>query len=176
VLAAKSANADCIAGATSVADSIGLVREINRQGLKPKLLAMSIGTSEPTFQSSLENLANGVIGNTQWWPSLKRPGNKEFVAAYRKTFNGDPDYHVALSYSAIQVLAAAVTQVKSIDQTKIRAALGNLKIKTISGPFKVNSEGLQSGYKTYFMQWQNGKPYLVWPSGLAERKLKLPYS
>jgi branched-chain amino acid transport system substrate-binding protein len=177
VLAAKSANADCIAGATNTPDSIGLVREINRDGLKPKLLAESIGPVEATFQNSLGSLVNGVLGNTQWWPTLKTPGNKQFVLAYEKAYPGQhPDYHAALGYSALEVLGAAIKKVGSLDQTKLRDTIRGLTLATVAGTFKVDANGLQIGFKTYMMQWQNGRGYLVFPPKVAQKKIQLPYS
>jgi branched-chain amino acid transport system substrate-binding protein len=177
VLAAKSANADCIAGATNTPDSIGLVREINRDGLKPKLLAESIGPVEATFLNSLGSLVNGVLGNTQWWPTLKTPGNKQFVLAYEKAYPGQhPDYHAALGYSAFEVLTAAIKKVGSLDQTKLRDTIRTLTLPTVAGVFKVDAGGLQVGFKTYMMQWQNGRGVLVFPPKVAEKKIQLPYS
>lgn len=177
VLAAKAAGADCIAAATNTPDSIGLVREINRQGLKPKLLAETIGPVEKTFRTSLGDLVNGVIGNTQWWPSLKTPGNHQFLVAYEKAYSGQlPDYHSALGYSAFQVLDAAIKKVHSLDQTKLRDAIRRLGVPTVAGRFKVDAKGLQIGFKTYMMQWQGGLAWLVFPPKVAQKKIQLPYS
>jgi branched-chain amino acid transport system substrate-binding protein len=177
VLAAKSAGADCIVGATNTPDAIGLVREINRQGLKPRLFAETIGVVERTFRTSLGDLVNGVIGNTQWWPTLKTPGNKQFLVAYEKANGGQyPDYHSALGYSAFQVLDAAIKKVGSLDQTKLRDAIRGLTVPTVAGRFKVDSNGLQIGFKTYMMQWQDGHAWLVFPPKVAQRKIQLPYS
>jgi branched-chain amino acid transport system substrate-binding protein len=177
VLAAKSAGADCIAGATNTPDAIGLVREINRQGLQPKLFAETIGVVEATFKNSLGNLVNGVIGNTQWWATLKTPGNKDFLVAYEKAYGGQyPDYHAALGYSALQVLDAAIKKVGSLDQTKLRDTIRGLSVPTVAGVFKVDANGLQIGFKTYMMQWQNGRAVLVFPPSVAQKKIQLPYS
>jgi len=177
VLAAKSAHADCIAGATNTPDAIGLVREINRQGLKPKLLAETIGVVERTFLTSLGSLVNGVIGSTQWWRSLRTPGNRQFLVAYERAYAGQyPDYHSALGFSAFQVLDAAIKKVRSLDQTKLRDAIRQLTVTTVAGRFKVDANGLQTGFKMYLMQWQDGRAWLVYPPEVAQRKIRLPYS
>jgi branched-chain amino acid transport system substrate-binding protein len=177
VLAAKSAGADCIAAATNTPDAIGLVREINRQGLKPKLLAETIGPVEKTFLTSLGNLVNGVIGSTQWWTSLRTPRNRQFLVAYERAYAGQyPDYHSALGYSAFQVLDAAIKKVRSLDQTKLRDTIRQLTVSTVAGRFKVDANGLQTGFKIYLMQWQDGRAWLVYPPKVAQRKIRLPYS
>jgi branched-chain amino acid transport system substrate-binding protein len=175
VLAAKSASPDVVVGMTYVPDAVGLTRELNRQGLKPKLLALSIGVVEPEFQKALGPLANKVIGNTQWWPTLKRPGNAEFIAAYEQRYQGTPTYQVALGYGAMQVLERAVGQARSLDQKKLRDVISKLRMHTVAGAFRLDDDGRQVGYRSYLMQWQNGKPKLVWPPTLAEVPLQLPY-
>jgi branched-chain amino acid transport system substrate-binding protein len=177
VLAAKSAGADCIGAATNTPDAIGLAREINRQGLKPKMFAETIGVVERTFRTSLGSLVNGVIGNTQWWPTLKTPGNKQFLVAYEKANGGQyPDYHSALGYAAFQVLETAIKKVGSLDQAKLRDTIRGLAVHTVAGVFRVDANGLQTGFKTYLMQWQNGHAWLVFPPKVAQRKIQLPYS
>jgi branched-chain amino acid transport system substrate-binding protein len=177
VLGAKASDPDCLVGATNVADSIGLVREIARSTLHPKLVAASLGPVESTFITSLGNLANGVLGNTQWWPTFKTPGNKQFIAGYRKLFKGQaPDYHSALGYTAMQVLDAAIKKTRSLDQTKLRNTIAHMAFHGVAGFFKVDSNGLQSGFRTYMMQWQNGKAQLVFPPRVATAKLVWPYT
>ena len=175
VLSAKPAQADAIVGTTYVPDAVSLTRELNRQGVKPKLLALSIGVVEPQFQKALGSLANRVIGNTQWWPTLDRPRNPEFVAAYRRRYHESPVYQVALGYGAMQLLEQAVEQAKSLDQATLRDTIFALRTNTVAGHFELDDEGRQVGYKSYLMQWQSGKPKLVWPPTVAEAPLQLPY-
>jgi len=174
VLAAKGENPTTVVGCTYLPDSIAITRELNSQGVKPKLLAFSIGPVEPDFGKSLGDLANGVLGSTTWWASLKTKGNKGFVTDFTKKFGKPPEYHAAASYGALQALGAAIKQTKSLDQGKIRAAIGKLQIRTVNGPFKIDATGHQSGYKSYLMQWINGQQKLVWPPKIREAPAKLP--
>jgi branched-chain amino acid transport system substrate-binding protein len=165
---------DVVVGCAFLSDSIALTREFDKQGVKPKLLALSIGPVDPSFGVQLGALADGVIGSTTWWPSLKTKGNAAFVASFEKTFHRTPIYHSAGSYAALQVLGAAVRKAGSLDQAKIRAALGKLDLRTVAGEFKIDAGGRQRGYTTYLMQWQGGKQVLVYPSAVAEATPKLP--
>jgi branched-chain amino acid transport system substrate-binding protein len=165
---------DVVVGCSFLADSIALTRELDRQGVKPKLLAVSIGPTDPSYGAMLGPLANGVIGPTTWWPSLKTSGNAAFVASFERTFHRTPVYHSAASYASLQVLASAVRKAGSLDPAKIRAAIGKLDLKTVAGEFRVDSQGRQIGYETYLMQWQNGKQVLVSPAAVAEAAPQLP--
>jgi ABC-type branched-subunit amino acid transport system substrate-binding protein len=72
------------------------------------------------------------------------------------------------------VLAAAVRSVGSLDQVKIRAAVGAMKRETVAGRFQLDSAGHQIGYGSYLMQWQDGVQKLVWPRNVAEASVRLP--
>jgi branched-chain amino acid transport system substrate-binding protein len=175
VLSAKGTRADVVVGTTYVPDAVGLTRELNRQGVRPKLLAFSIGVVEPEFEKALGPLADKVIGNTLWWPSLKRTGNAEFVAAYKAKYGGTPTYQVASGYAAMQVLEQAARGAGSLDQTKLRDAIASMRASTVKGSFRLDAGGRQVGYKSYLMQWQGGSAKLVWPPKVAEAPLRLPY-
>lgn len=171
-LAGKSA--DVVVGCAFLADSISLVRELDRQGVKPKLLALSIGPTDPAFRAALGSLADGVIGSTTWWPSLKTKGNAAFVSSFEKTFRRTPPYHSAAAYAGLQVLAAAVRAAKSLDQAKIRAQLATMRRETVAGTFRLDAQGRQLGYRSYLMQWQSGRQVLIWPAAVAEAPPQLP--
>jgi len=175
VLAAKATRPDVVVGTTYVPDSVGLTRELNRQAVRPKLLAFSIGVVEPEYEKALGPLANGVIGNTLWWPSLRREGNAAFVAAYKANYGGTPTYQGATGYAAMQVLEQAVAKTGSLDQTKLRDTIAAMRANTVTGSFRLDAGGRQVGYKSYLMQWQGGKAKLVWPPKVAEAPLELPY-
>jgi branched-chain amino acid transport system substrate-binding protein len=172
--AAKGAGADVVVGCAFLPDSIALARALAAAGVKPKLEAFSIGPTDPSFGAALGPLADGIIGSTTWWPSLKTKGNKDFVASFERTFHRTPVYHSAMAYASLQVLATAVRSVGSLDQNKIRAALGSMRRDTVAGRFQLDSAGRQLGYGSYLMQWQNGVQKLVWPRDVAESSIRLP--
>ncbi|MGA2961934.1 MAG: amino acid ABC transporter substrate-binding protein [Candidatus Korobacteraceae bacterium] len=175
VMKAAAAHPDMIIGATYLVDAEGIVRAAKAQNVTAKMFAFSIGPVEPEFNSALGTAANDILGTTLWFPTLKTPGNADFVKAYQAKFSNSPDYHAAVAYSALMVLGEAVQRVGSLDQTKLRDALKNLSIQTVCGPFKLNENGLQTGYSSYVLQWQNGKQVLVWPKSTADTAPKLPH-
>ena len=169
---ARAAGADVVAGCAFLPDSIALARELAAQGVKPKLEVFSIGPTDPTFGASLGPVAEGVLGSTTWWPSLKTKGNVDFVASYERTFHRTPVYHSAAAYASLQVLAAAVRTAGSLDQDTIRTALGSLQRSTVAGTFRIDASGRQIGYGSYLMQWQGGVQKLVWPAATAETPVR----
>ncbi len=170
VLAAKAQSPGIVVGCSYVPDSIGLAKEMSRQGLAPKVAGFSIGPAEPTFGQSLGKAADGVLGSTSWWPTLTTPGNKEFVAGFQKKYNELPDYHSAANYASLSVLGAAVEKAGTIDPAKLNDTLHSITVPTIEGQYKVDAQGHQLGFNEYLLQWNGGTSKLVWPPADAQTK------
>ncbi|HEY4440720.1 MAG TPA: amino acid ABC transporter substrate-binding protein [Candidatus Elarobacter sp.] len=175
VLKAAAANPDLLIGATFVADSEGIVRAAKSQSFKAKMYAFSVGPVEPEFAKALGPAADGVYGNTLWFPTLATPGNADFVKAFNKKFGRDPDYHAALSYAALKLLAQAAAGVGSLDQQKILAWLHGRTVPTVMGGFKIDDKNIQTGFSSYVIQWQGGAQKLVWPEQTANAKPVYPH-
>jgi branched-chain amino acid transport system substrate-binding protein len=175
ILKASAHNPDMIIGATFLPDAEGIVRAAKAANVNAKLFAFSVGPVEPEFGTGLGSAANSILGTTLWFPTLPTAGNAAFVKAFHSKFGRDPDYHAAMAYGTMQALAAAVKNAGVLDQTKIRDAYLKLNIQTVAGNFKLNDTGLQLGYQSYVLQWQNGKQELVWPSDVATASPILPH-
>jgi branched-chain amino acid transport system substrate-binding protein len=174
-LAIKSAHPDVVIGCTYFPDAVGIAKALHDQGFAPKFLGETVGTAEPAFGTALGPLADGIIGNTSWWPNFDTPGSQAAVARYKAMFHQDPDYHAITGYAAIEALGQAVKATNSLDQTKLRDWMLHNSAPTVLGTFKVNADGLSTGYGQYMLQWQDGTMKLITPKNLAEGKLQVPY-
>ena len=175
-LAIKNANPDVVVVCSYYPDAVGLAQALHRIGYAPKFFAETIGPAEKQFEGAIGPIANRIISNTSWWPSLKTPGNAAFIASYKKMFHEEPDYHAAGTYAAVQVLGAAVKATKSLDQTKLQAWLATHEVPTVQGTFKVNASGLSQKFGQYMFQIQGDKRALVWPTADAQGKPEVPYT
>jgi len=75
----------------------------------------------------------------------------------------------------VKVFAQAIKQAGSLDQAKVRDVMKGLSLDTVAGRFKVNKNGLQVGYSSYVLQWQNGRQMLVYPADVANAQPQLPH-
>jgi branched-chain amino acid transport system substrate-binding protein len=175
-LAIKSADPDVVVQCSYYPDAVGLAQALHRIGYAPRFLAQTIGPSEVQFGTALGPIANRIISNTSWWPSLKTKGNAAFIASYKKMFHEEPDYHAAGTYSAVQVLGAAVNATKSLDQAKLRDWLATHEVQTVEGTFKVDANGLSEKFGQYMFQIQGDKRVLIWPTAYAQGKVQAPYT
>jgi branched-chain amino acid transport system substrate-binding protein len=123
---------------------------------------------------ALGNTAEFVYAGSYWNPNLPYPGNREFVAAYRKEFNRAPAFVSASSYAGCHLFVNAAGRVGSFDSDKLREELLKTKTKTLFGDFAVDERGFQIGHKAITIQWQDGKQVVVWPDEAAAGKLRFP--
>ena len=171
----KSANPDVVVGGSYQPDSVLITRQAKELDVNPKMLAFSVGAAMPDFGQALGPDADYVLGPSMWEPSLKTPGNKEFVEAYQKKWNREPDYHSATGFAGGQILEAAVKKANSLDREKLRDALASLETTTIlPGKYKVDEAGMQTAHTPVLIQWQGNEKPIVWPDQLATGKPKLP--
>jgi branched-chain amino acid transport system substrate-binding protein len=169
----KEAKPDVIFANSFLPDAQGIFRQARELGVDAKLFAVAIGGAEPEF-GNLGSTANYVFAASPWGAAMHTRNNPEFVKAYQARFKRAPDYHSASNYAAMEVLEVAVKQVGAIDQDKLAAALGKIQVETVYGTYRVDARGIQTGFETGLLQWQDGKQVLVWPESVAEGKPILP--
>lgn len=171
----KSLKPDVVIGGSYLPDSTGFMRQASEYRLPAKIFAFAVGPGLPDFGKNLGPIANGVMGNSQWEPSLNIPGAKEFAARFKAKYNEEPGYHAAGGYGTGQVLEAAVKKAGSLDKNKLRAALLSLDTTTIFGRYRVDKTGKQVGKPGYTIQWIDGERYVVLPDNVAQRKPVYPF-
>lgn len=171
----KAANPDVLVGGSYQADSILITRQAKELGLAPRLLAFSSGAAVPDFGQTLGRDAEYIIGPSIWEPAVKTPGNKEFVDAFQKKWNREPDARAATGFASGQILEAAVKKAASLDREKLRDALATLETTTIlPGKYKVDEAGAQVAQVPVLIQWHGTDKPIIWPDQYATARPKLP--
>ena len=92
-----------------------------------------MGGDLPEFYDLLKQNAEYVYGATQWEPTLAYPGQKEFLAAYKKEFKHEPSYHAAAGYAGCLLYVEAVKRAGTLDSDKVRDELFKLETRRPSG-------------------------------------------
>ena len=170
----REANPDVILGISYLNDSVALVRALKKAGVKPKMLAFTVGPALHEFGDQLGADAEGVVGIVQWLRSVRLPGAQDFAYRYRRLYGNNPAVHAAIGYSAGQVIESAVRLAGSTDHDAVREQLLTMEFNSLLGQYNVNESGRQIGKKNYLLQWQEGRRRLVEPTTLAESKLIYP--
>jgi branched-chain amino acid transport system substrate-binding protein len=106
-------------------------------------------------------------------PFTNAPAVADFVKQYeeRAAKAGLPytlaDVQAGVSYTAWQILEAAVTATKSLDDKKLAQWIRANKIDTITGKLRFNETGNYGDDLSKVKQVQNGKWVVVWPKEFA---------
>ena len=166
---------DVIVGGSYLPDSTAFVRQAKEYQLNAAIYAFAVGPGLPDFGQNLGPDAEGIMGNTQWEPSLNLPGVQDFAARYEKKYGHQPGYHAAGGYGAGQILEAAVNAAESLDKDKLRTALLELDTTTVFGHYKVDQTGKQIGKPGYAIQWISGERHIVLPSEVATHEVVYPF-
>jgi branched-chain amino acid transport system substrate-binding protein len=175
IIKIKAKKADIVIGGSYLPDSTAFMRQAKENRLYVKIFAFAVGPGLPDFGTNLGLDAEGVMGNTQWEPTLKLPGAKEFGEKYKLRHGHDPGYHAGGGYGAGYVLEAAVKKAGSTDRDKVRAALFALDTVNAFGRFKVDATGKQIGKPAYAVQWLSGERHIVLPEEAATAKVTYPF-
>jgi branched-chain amino acid transport system substrate-binding protein len=174
-----NSKADVVIAGTHFEDITAFMKQFQQQHYVPKML---IGTAGPDQGSQFTNAvgvgnAEGVLVPNGWYPKLDAYQNSDFVNAYVAKYGGTPDLvsiDAAEAYSVGQVVAQAVTQNQSLDQTKLIATLHSATFKSLQGPVKFDSTGQNTAAVAYLFQWQNNALQVVYPSSAATAQLEYP--
>ena len=149
-------------------DGAQFVRSLQKIDYNPKILFQTNAPTDEAYPSAIGGAAsaNGVFTAQSWSPTATYPGNQGFVQAYTKMFGAPPTEDAANSYTAGQVLQAAVKAVGSLDQQALANWLHSHTVSTIVGPLKWDKAGDPEG-SLLLSQWQHGTLQIVAPASAA---------
>ncbi len=155
-------------------DGAQFVRSLQKIDYNPQILFQTNAPTDEAYPSAIGGAAsaNGVFTAQSWSSTATYPGNQGFVQAYTKMFGAPPTEDAANSYTAGQVLQAAVKAVGSLDQQALANWLHNHTVSTIVGPLKWDKAGDPEG-SLLLSQWQHGTLQIVAPASAATSKTVL---
>jgi branched-chain amino acid transport system substrate-binding protein len=152
-----------------------MIRSFQKVGFSPKVLFQTKAPSSALTFPKAVGVKNteGIFTTAAWHPKAKTPGNAAYVKAYQAAFGEASDEDAASSYTATQVLQAAVRAVGRIDQAAIATWLHKNTVQTISGPLSWDSRGVPKG-SLLLAQWQKGQLEVVSPASAATSTSIIP--
>jgi len=112
-------------------------------------------------------------------PFSRFPEAEEFIKLYRERAvkanlaYPEADMQAALQYATWQVLRAAVTATKSLDDKVLAQWIRNNRVDTVLGTLRFGGAGNYGDDLSKVKQVQNGKWVVVWPKEFAAPGVKL---
>lgn len=159
----KTSNADILFLCSYLKDSIGLVRAVNANDYRPKMVGGAmIGPQSASVKTELGPLLNGFINYDYWVPvpKMKFPGVSEMLAEYQARAvaeNADAlGYYMApLAYSQMQVLEQAVSATGTLNDEVLSAYCRTNVFETVSGRVSFGEGGEWAEPRVVQVQFQN---------------------
>ena len=174
----KAKNPEVIYFASYLLDASTLMRQSAEVGLNPKYFT-SAGTGFaaaefPSQDKGAGKFAEYTFSVSQWLPTAKWKGSKEFDEAFFKLTGAHPAYHAMEAYATLLVAVAAIEKAGRPDATAIRDAIRGVEIpETPFGPVKFDARG-QNAHPVLITQVQGGQYKVVWPTNAAEAQPIIP--
>ena len=160
---------NALASAGSYEHDVAVMRAVAESRLNiPVLGCVAAGVAR--FASDLGELADGIVGPSQWEDSLEiepalGPTPAEFARRMRTAGATDsPDYPSAQIYAAGLLTAAALAGAGGLDDAMLRAAFSDLRTTTMFGDFAIDRvTGRQLGHQMLLVQWHRGRKVIIIP-------------
>jgi branched-chain amino acid transport system substrate-binding protein len=175
-----NSKAQVVVTGTLLPDVSAFIQAFHQQHFNPQAMIATAGPDQGTqFLTAIGGAATaeGVMVPNGWYPDLNAPGNAQMVSEYIAKYGGDKSgisSDIPEAYAVGQVVAQAVTQNKSLDQTKLMATLHAGTFTSVQGPVKFDSTGQNTQAQAYLFQWQNGQLIAVYPTNIATASPEFP--
>jgi branched-chain amino acid transport system substrate-binding protein len=152
--------------AASFADELTIMR--SRQHWPASVGAVAaVAAGIRAFSRELGPIAEGVLGPSQWEPSVTfpeilGPSSDWFVNRFQRQFGVLPEYVAAASFAAGLILAECIRRAGSTDNEKLRAAASDLDCHTLHGRFRMHPQTQkQVGHRVLLVRWQEGQKLVL---------------
>jgi branched-chain amino acid transport system substrate-binding protein len=170
---AKSKGADVVLVDAITPQAIAIRKQMAAAGYTPKVINIEKGAEPVQFAEALGKLSDGVLVGGYWDPSFPYPGAADLAKAFESETKLSSSQHIADSYTAAQVLLDAIAAAGSTDPEKINEAIAKTDKTYVVGPIKFEADHT-SKLPIVAVQWQGGKPVIVWPKSAKTGELLFP--
>ncbi len=170
---------DLFVGGGHYNDAVLFVSSAKEIGFEPDGMLITAGPSNPRLVAELGRDVDGVLGPTQWEPSMAYSGPYFGTAAdysgyYESLWGEPPVYQAASATAAALALHLAIEAAGSIDTDAVRAALRELSADTFYGPINFDERGVNVGKPMGTVQILDGEIVVVAPEEAATAQIQYP--
>lgn len=170
---------DVFVGGGHYNDAVLFVSSAKEVGFEPGGMLITVGPSNPRLVEELGGDVDGVLGSTQWEPSMAYEGPyfgsaADYADYYESLWGEAPVYQAASATAAALALHLAIEAAGSTDTDAVRAALRELSVDTFYGPISFDERGVNTGKPMGTVQVQDGEIVVVAPDDAATAQLLYP--
>jgi len=170
---------DLFVGGGHYNDAVLFVNSAEELGFEPGGMLITVGPSNPKLVEELGDDVHGVLGPTQWEPSMAYRGPyfgsaADYSGYYESLWGEPPVYQAASATAAALALHLAIEAAGSTDTGAVRAALRELSADTFYGPISFDDRGVNVSKPMGMVQVLDGEIVVVAPDGAATATLQYP--
>jgi len=164
----SSISPEIVVLAGSFQDELSLMRTQSRWTSTVRVVA-AVAAGLRDFSTELEQIADGVLGPSQWepgigFPDIIGPASDWFLDSFQRQSGQMPDYIAAGSFATGLVLTECIRRASSLDDEKLRNTACDLDCNTFYGRFRIDSRsGMQTGHRTLLIRWHGGQKIVLPP-------------
>ena len=173
ILQMQDAEVEVLLSLPNPPDGITLLTQMAELDWTPAFSVVIRAPDVPTWSQSLGPVGDYVAFMPGWHNAMAFPGVDMLNEAHMEMMDRPADPMVGPSYSLIQILAAAIEEAGTLDRDAIRDAIGATDMDTMIGPVTFREDGT-GDVITAILQYQNGRPELVWPAEFATAEFAYP--
>lgn len=170
---------DLFIGGGHYNDAVLFVNSAKELGFDPAGMLLTVGPSNPKLAAELGDDVEGVLGPTQWEPSMAYRGPyfgsaADYARYYESLWGEPPVYQAASATAAALALHLAIESAGSTDTAAVRTALRELSADTFYGPISFNERGVNAAKPMGMVQVLDGEVVVVAPDEAATTELLYP--
>ncbi len=175
----RDLNPDLFIGGGHYNDAVLFVNAAKELGFVPDGMLITVGPSNPKLIDELGADVDGVLGPTQWEPTMGYEGPyfgraADYAAYYQQLWGELPVYQAASTTAAALALQLAIEAAGSLDTDDVRDALRSLDADTFYGPISFDERGVNTAKPMGLVQVQRGDIHVVAPGSAARAQLEYP--
>ena len=170
---------DLFVGGGHYNDAVLFVNSAKELGFEPDGMVITVGPSNPKLVGELGGDVDGVLGPTQWEPTMAYRGPyfgsaADYAGYYESLWGEPPVYQAASATAAALALHLAIEAAGSVDTGAVRAALRELSADTFYGPISFDERGVNTSKPMGMVQVLDGEIVVVAPDDAATAALQYP--
>jgi branched-chain amino acid transport system substrate-binding protein len=142
----RAARPDVIMTATAGNDTVRLLTQLKEFGILSDKLTLAGAAGAVTQQNigAMGGAGEGFLSAAGYSIDIDTPANKKFVAAFKQSFQSDPDLFGADTYGLFYLFKQAIEKAGGTDTKKLRAAMEDATWDTPQGIKKMRKADHQA--------------------------------
>ena len=173
ILTMRDADVEVLLALPSPPDGIALATQMAELDWVPAFSNIIRAPDAPTWIQALGANGDYIAFMPGWHNAMAFEGVEELNEAHIEMMERPSDPLVGPAYATVQIVAAAIEEAGTLDRDAIRDAIAATDMDTVIGNVTFNEDGT-GNVPVAILQYQSGRPELVWPAEFATADLVYP--